>query len=65
MSNVKFQKVAVEVAQKVLLNPAIAITKQVTKQGCMTVHLFKNKAGEVLVKKIISPQGGIGFHVPV
>lgn len=65
MKNVKFAKATKEATQAVLLNPAKAIKKIVKKQGCMTVHFFVDKAGEVLAKKIISPQGGVGFHLPV
>lgn len=65
MKNVKFKKATQEAVQAILLNPAKAIKKVVKKQGCMTVHFFVDRAGEVLAKKIISPQGGVGFHLPI
>lgn len=63
-AKITFTKTTKEIAQSILLNPTNAIKKVAKKQGCMTVHLFQNALGEVLVKKIINPTGNIGFHIP-
>ena len=63
-AKITFVKTTKEMAQSILLNPAIAIKKVVKKQGCMTVHLFQNTLGQVLVKKVINPTGSVGFHIP-
>lgn len=63
-TKITFAKTTKEIAQSILLNTSINIKKIVKKQGCMTVHLFQNALGEVLVKKIINPTGNIGFHIP-
>lgn len=60
-TKITFAKTTKEIAQSILLNPSINIKKIVKKQGCMTVHLFQNALGEVLVKKLLTLQVILDF----